>query len=62
MRLNCNQIYGHIFQGLPEEYIEGQDRSWPLDFIQDNQKGEWERVERGLRQRVKASIYSSTLL
>ena len=46
---------GISFRVYSEEYIEGQDRSWPLDFIpRIIRKREWERVERGLRQRVKA--------
>tara|TARA_A100001234_G_scaffold190704_1_gene176935 strand:+ start:131 stop:1579 length:1449 start_codon:yes stop_codon:yes gene_type:complete len=46
---------GISFRVYSEEYIEGQDRSWPLDFIpRIIRKREWDRVERGLKQRVKA--------
>ena len=46
---------GISFRVYSEEYIEGKDRSWPLDFIpRIIRKKEWEKVERGLKQRVKA--------
>ena len=66
--LNSNDLYeinnatesaiksmGISFRVYSEEYIEGKDRSWPLDFIpRIIRKKEWEKVERGLKQRVKA--------
>ena len=46
---------GISFRVYSEEYIEGQDRSWPLDFIpRIIRKKEWDKVEKGLEQRVKA--------
>ena len=46
---------GISFRVYSEEYIEGHDRSWPLDFIpRINRKREWDKVEKGLKQRVKA--------
>ena len=46
---------GISFRVYSEEFIEGQDRSWPLDFIpRIIRKKEWDKVEKGLKQRVKA--------
>ena len=46
---------GISFRVYSEEYIEGHDRSWPLDFIpRIIRKREWDKVEKGLKQRVKA--------
>jgi|TARA_B100001093_G_C26836133_1_gene1018419 uncharacterized circularly permuted ATP-grasp superfamily protein len=46
---------GISFRVYSEDYIEGQDRSWPLDFIPRLiRKKEWNKVELGLKQRVKA--------
>ncbi|MBL6899594.1 MAG: circularly permuted type 2 ATP-grasp protein [SAR86 cluster bacterium] len=46
---------GISFRVYSEEYIDGQDRSWPLDFIPRLiRKKEWNKVESGLKQRVKA--------
>ena len=46
---------GISFRIYSEEYVEGQDRSWPLDFIpRIIRKKEWDKVEKGLEQRVKA--------
>ena len=46
---------GISFRVYSEEFIEGQDRSWPLDFIpRIIRKKEWVKVEKGLKQRVKA--------
>ena len=46
---------GISFRVYSEEYVEGQDRSWPLDFIpRIIRKKEWDKVEKGLEQRVKA--------
>jgi len=46
---------GISFRVYTEEYVEGQDRSWPLDFIpRIIRRKEWDKVEKGLEQRVKA--------
>ena len=46
---------GISFRVYADEADDGQDRMWPLDFIPRLiRQSEWQQVEKGLKQRVKA--------